>query len=361
LRAVAIVAILALAACATPTHAPPSAAPSASSAAPAVAGSAAAAPADKVLENRKGGVDYELGNGPKIELAPHASQALSDQESAITDASSLADVTLPDSSVVTIGANSKVQLAFFNQAEVTKAQFIVYNGTVRFSIHHPQGAAADYKFETPTAEIAVRGTEGDIAVNGNDLQVNVYEVTDPKLPVQVKAKSGQSYTLPPGKSLSAHVEHGVFKRAEVHDLSRATLSRFTREFGQPRGVTPEGKPIPHSKLKPKPTVHPKPKPKPTVHPKLKPTVHPKLKPTVHPKPKPTAHPKPKPTVHPKPKPTVHPKPKPTVHPKPKPTVHPKPKPTAHPKPKPKPEPKATEKPKPKVKPSPKPKPTKKPR
>ena len=268
--------------------------------------------ADKVLANVKGSVSYRLPDRAQEALALHAMIPLGDDDYAVTGNASAGSLTLPDSSVISIGESTKIQLAFFNQAESTSAKFVLYDGTIRFAIHHPQGASADYRFDTPTGTIAVRGTEGDIGVHGGNLQVNVYEVTDPAKPVTVMLKTGKTYALAPGKTLAAHTERGR-PVAEVRDLSPAAMTHFNRQFGQPRGVTPAGKPrhrasAPHpgSPEHPKTTPHPKttehpkamPHPKTTEHPKA--TPHPHARPEVRHTPQPHSRP-PHPRPTPKPR------------------------------------------------------------
>ncbi|MBV8244319.1 MAG: FecR domain-containing protein [Candidatus Eremiobacteraeota bacterium] len=187
---------------------------------------------DKQLQNVKGNVAYQAPGSGQKPIAQSASVALTDQTYAITGSSSVGEVVLGDSSVVTIGETTKVQLAFFNQAQGNNAKFIVYNGTTRFKVRHPQGGKANYVFVTPTAQIAVRGTEGDIGVGDNKLQVNVYELCDPNQPVAVTTNGGQHFQLVAGKSLIANVVNGVIK-AEVQDLTAQLMSQFTSQFGVP--------------------------------------------------------------------------------------------------------------------------------
>lgn len=196
-----------------------------------IAATPSAAGADKELQNSKGSVSYQAPNGkPKI-VALNASVALEDQDYAITGDASLATVGLPDSSRVLVGSASKVQLASFDQAEGTTARFVVV-GKVRFIVEHPAGAKADYTFATATGSVAVRGTEGDIDVSGNTLQVNVYEVCDPSEPVTVTTRDGQNFTLAPGQSLLANVVNGVV-RAKVQQLTQQMIDQFSPDFGVP--------------------------------------------------------------------------------------------------------------------------------
>jgi hypothetical protein len=140
---------------------------------------------------------------------------------------------LPDSSQVEVGAQSKVQLAFFNAAVDNSAKFILYNGRVRFAVRHPQGAKANYTFTTTTGSVAVRGTQGDIGfdVDGS-MRVNVYEVCDKNLPVEVTLKNGQTFTLNAGQSLVAQLVNGVLQ-AEVQQLTQQLVDQFAPDFGVP--------------------------------------------------------------------------------------------------------------------------------
>ena len=194
-----------------------------------LAGSAAVA--DKQLENLLGSVSYTHGAATSP-LAPKASVVLADKDVAQTGDKSRGAVTLPDSSVVTFGSDTKVQLAFFNQAAATSAKFILYNGQTRFAVRHPQGAKANYTFSTPSATIAVRGTEGDIGIGADELQVNVYEVCDPALPVIVTTKGGQKFTIHAKEALVAQIVNGVVK-AQVEALTAELMNRFTHDIGIP--------------------------------------------------------------------------------------------------------------------------------
>lgn len=187
--------------------------------------------ADKQLENLLGTVTFTHGASTSP-LAAKASIVLADKDFAQTGDKSRGAVTLPDSSVVTVGSNTKVQMAFFNQAEIATAKFIVYNGQTRFAVHHPQGAKSNYTFATPSASIAVRGTEGDIGVSADELQVNVYEVCDPELPVVVTTKGGQKFTVHAKEALVAQIVNGVVK-AKVEELTAELMNRFTGDIGFP--------------------------------------------------------------------------------------------------------------------------------
>jgi hypothetical protein len=185
---------------------------------------------DKELHNMHGTVSY-LRGGATTPLAPKASTVLDDDDYAITGADSLADIGLPDSSRVLVGAQSKVQLKVFDLTNIAHADFVVV-GKVRFVVQHPQGARADFTFATATGQVAVRGTEGDIDAEGNDLTVNVYEVCDPNLPVQVTAANGKTFTLVAGQSLAARLVNGVLQ-TQVQAITQQMIDRFSPDFGVP--------------------------------------------------------------------------------------------------------------------------------
>ncbi|MBV9278344.1 MAG: FecR domain-containing protein [Candidatus Eremiobacteraeota bacterium] len=197
---------------------------------------AASADNDKTLQSIHGRVAYQRGSAPQKPLAANATVVLADRDYAMTGSQSQGAVTLADSSRVTMGSDTKVQLAFFNQAAGNNAKFLVLNGRTRFEVQHPNGARANYVFSTPTADIAVRGTEGDIAVSQDQLQVNVYGVSDPKLPVAVTFttgdKNGQTVVVNAGQSLVASYVNGIIT-TQTQTLTDQVLAPFNTEFGNP--------------------------------------------------------------------------------------------------------------------------------
>lgn len=186
---------------------------------------------DKELQNMHGNVSYKHGSSAATPLAPSASTVLDDSDYAITGASSLAAIGLPDSSRVLVGASSNVQLLAFDQAGITHAKFVVV-GKVRFIVQHPQGAKADFTFATATGQVAVRGTEGDIDAEGTNLTVNVYEVCDPGEPVVVSGGNGKTFTLVAGQSLAARFVNGVMQY-EVQQITQQMIDQFSPDFGVP--------------------------------------------------------------------------------------------------------------------------------
>ena len=88
---------------------------------------------------------------------------LSDAALAVTLAQSRAQLILPDSSSIDIGATTRVRLGAFNAVDTGNPNVIVLElGALHFTIRHPAGGRANYRFVTPTSQIAVRGTDGYI-------------------------------------------------------------------------------------------------------------------------------------------------------------------------------------------------------
>ncbi|HET6894758.1 MAG TPA: FecR family protein [Candidatus Baltobacteraceae bacterium] len=197
------------------------------------------AAADKQLQSLKGSVAYS-SNGTTRPLGLHASITLNDQDWALTGNNSMGGIILPDSSRVILGSNSNVRVDTFSQAAVASAKFYIRSGKVRFKVEHPSGARANYTFSTPTAQIAVRGTEGDVSVDPatSNIQINVYQLSNPSLPVQVTLTNGQVFTLAAGQSLTISAAAGVIT-GTVSAVSQTAFQPFS-EFGAPSNATSFG-------------------------------------------------------------------------------------------------------------------------
>ncbi|HEY3836698.1 MAG TPA: FecR domain-containing protein [Bryobacteraceae bacterium] len=107
-------------------------------------------------------------------------------------------IDLSDGSMVVVEPQSVVQLKDFRQAESLRELFEITLGKVRVKINHFAGRPNPYRMNSPTASIAVRGTEFSIEVApGGDTQVTVYEgavqvtsLSDPNRSVLVEAGRG---------------------------------------------------------------------------------------------------------------------------------------------------------------------------
>ncbi|MGA7571428.1 MAG: FecR family protein, partial [Candidatus Aquilonibacter sp.] len=158
--------------------------------------------------------------------------ALADDDVARTGAASMAAIDLPDSSQILMASNSVLKLDTFSQTDVARAHFVVFEGKLRFRVVHPGGARADFTFTTPTGQIGVRGTEGDIAVDPFDgVRMNVYRLSDPALPVHVAMIDGSSYDISGGQKIWMRWISGKLI-AKVTPITADEIKRF-EELGPP--------------------------------------------------------------------------------------------------------------------------------
>jgi len=190
----------------------------------------------RILQNLHGSVTYITASGPPPrELAPSASTVLFDDDVAQTGTASMAAVLLADSSQIIMASNSVLKLDSFSQDAIAHAHFVISNGKMRFRVMHPNGARADYRFTTPTGEIAVRGTECDVSVDAFDgVRVNVYHLSDPALPVHVTMTDGSAYDLAGGQKIWMRWVSGKLV-ARVSMLTKAEIDRFS-ELGPPSTI-----------------------------------------------------------------------------------------------------------------------------
>jgi len=193
---------------------------------------------DKQLQRVKGQIGYQPTKDAPFTLVA-GRYLLGDDELAVTHAKSAATLTLPDSSIVGLGENTSVQVGAFNQTTAGPGSTItVNNGTLRFDIRRPQGGTANYHFATNTTQIAVRGTEGDIEVDQNNLTLNVYNSSQPDgVAVTYTAGNlaGTTVKVLPGQSLVANLVNGIIQ-ASVNKITQAALNEFS-ELGVPTSVS----------------------------------------------------------------------------------------------------------------------------
>ena len=188
---------------------------------------------DKVLQNVKGVVRYETGGTAAHDVAPKAMVAVGDHDIVSTGTVSLGSLTMPDSSVILLGQQTRVEVSGFRASDVeNSATFVVYDGKTRFDVHHPSGAKANYIFKTPVGEIGVRGTYGDISVDPQDgMRLNVYTAS---APVTLDTIYGEHFSLKGGEKVWVRWQNGKLVGRQTV-LSKAEVDRFA-EFGPPTAV-----------------------------------------------------------------------------------------------------------------------------
>lgn len=122
----------------------------------------------KQLQRVRGTIGYATDAGATDFKAVFGKLLLPDNDYAVTRAQSAAVLAMPDSSLISLGENTNVEVGAFDSASASPGSTITVNGgTLRFDIRRPAGGAANYIFKTPTSQTAVRGTVGLLAfVNG---------------------------------------------------------------------------------------------------------------------------------------------------------------------------------------------------
>jgi hypothetical protein len=153
---------------------------------------------DKQLARVKGIVGYQTDTSAF--KAIFGRQDLPDQAYAITKSNGQAVLTMPDSSEIDIGENTKVQIGQFNAASTGQSNVIaLQNGALHFNIRHPAGGKSNYTFTTATSQIAVRGTEAFLIAGAQGTQVVCVSCAAGDVTVQV---GGQSISVVTGQTLT---------------------------------------------------------------------------------------------------------------------------------------------------------------
>jgi hypothetical protein len=186
-----------------------------------------------LLTNMHGSVAYvSYPGGDSRDVALNTNVVVNNDDVAKTGDRSMAAITMSDSSKVILASDTAVKLDTFDAATIAKAHFVVAYGKLRFRVEHPTGAKANFTFSTPTGEIAVRGTEGDISVDAFDgVRVNVYHLGDPALPVHVTMINGLTFDIPAGQKIWMRWQSGTLV-GKVLPLTQVEIDRFD-ELGPP--------------------------------------------------------------------------------------------------------------------------------
>jgi FecR-like protein len=139
-----------------------------------------------------------VSNGGQAPSAAQRGDVLFPGEEIDTRGGGQLAIELTDGSLVLVRPGSRVLLKDFRAANTLRELFEVLVGRVRVKINHFGGKPNPYRINSPTASIAVRGTEFSVAVNGvGDTEVIVYEglvevtrITNPQNKVLVHPGQG---------------------------------------------------------------------------------------------------------------------------------------------------------------------------
>ena len=185
----------------------------------------AAAQPQIVLEHVSGRVAYAVSEaGAQTPVV--GSLSLDAGDFAITRARSAGVLLLPDSSAVSLGEATRVRVGAFLMAhELATMRVSLMDGALHFAVRHPGGGRADYVFTTPTAQIAVRGTEGMIAVLPGETIVACVHGTNTD--TEVTSPDGVRTYLPPGMTLRVRVgQGGHIERAMNAGINADRFAQF---------------------------------------------------------------------------------------------------------------------------------------
>ncbi len=289
---------------------------------------------DKQLRRIRGDVGYQpAATAPLTRIFGHI--LLPDDAIAVTQAASAGELALPDSSLVTLGADTRIVVGAFNTTAAGPGSTITVNGgALRFAIQRPAGGRANYQFVTTTSQIAVRGTVGLLSFVNGVTNVACIACAADSVVVTV---GGRTYALATGQVLTVDAAGVVVTVAQVGPealgvFRLAGLNPFAEGPGALGGEAagggahgiavagaaaaavaagvilsqPTTSPQPNTSrptATPTPVTSPAPTPTPTATPTARPT--PTLTPTPTPAPTatPTATPTPTPTPIPTPTPT----------------------------------------------------------
>ena len=117
-----------------------------------------------------------LSNGLQIPGPAKRGDVLTPGEEIDTRGGGRATIELTDGSLVVVRPGSRIALKDFRTAHSLRELFDILVGQVRVKINHFGGKPNPYRVNSPTASIAVRGTEFSIAVSAaGDTEVVVYE------------------------------------------------------------------------------------------------------------------------------------------------------------------------------------------
>lgn len=150
-------------------------------------------------------------------------------------------ISLSDGSMVIVEPQSSIQLKDFRQAESLRELFEITLGKVRVKINHFGGRPNPYRMNSPTASIAVRGTEFSIEVRPDgstevvvfEGSVQVTSLSDPNQTVLIEAgrgvlvQAGQDFHLigaagnPVGGRLALNGRNGDFDQASNFSAASA--------------------------------------------------------------------------------------------------------------------------------------------
>jgi hypothetical protein len=155
-------------------------------------------------------------------------------------------IELTDGSMIVVQPESVIVIKDFRAAASLRELFDIMLGSVRVKINHFGGRPNPYRINSPTASIAVRGTDFSITVTSRgDTQVSVYEgivevtsLADPAQSVVIEA--GRGALLVPGQGFELFNVPSAREIAEQRGANEAAENRNNpvggRDIDSPRNI-----------------------------------------------------------------------------------------------------------------------------
>ncbi len=149
-------------------------------------------------------------------------------------------IELTDGSMIVIQPDSTIVIKDFRTASSLRELFDIMLGSVRVKINHFGGRPNPYRINSPTASIAVRGTDFSVTVNNRgDTQVLVYEgivevtsLADPTQTILIEA--GRGALLVPGQGFELFNIPSAREIAEQRESG--SENRSDRDIDSPRNI-----------------------------------------------------------------------------------------------------------------------------
>jgi FecR protein len=173
---------------------------------------------------------YELGPGDKVD----------------THGGGRVVIELTDGSMIVVQPDSTIVIRDFRAAASLRELFDILLGSVRVKINHFGGRPNPYRINSPTASIAVRGTDFSVTVNNRgETQVSVYEgvvqvtsLADPTQSVVIEA--GRGALLVPGQGFELFNVPSAREIAEQRGSNESGEShngpKGARDIDSPRSI-----------------------------------------------------------------------------------------------------------------------------
>jgi hypothetical protein len=151
---------------------------------------------DKQLVRVAGTVGFQSGTDDRL-IRIFGRLSLANDATAVTLADSRAQVRLADSTEIDVGERTRLRIGAFDTLDRAGPNVVSLElGAIHFTVRHAAGARANYVFQTPTAQIAIRGTDGYIVTGptGTDFYCVTCEPGDATITV-----GSQTYPMITGR------------------------------------------------------------------------------------------------------------------------------------------------------------------